>query len=252
MKTMMRLLGKLNKRVVGIMLCAALISVCMITYVRAEGVSGYNGQALYNSSLVTGSYVYNNIEKIYGADAKNAYVNGVITGDYTQFRTAIGDWRPVCDLPNINIKADGSNYVGEICTTEQAYEYTTYELFGKYGTVSDLFAYAAQYGYNLSDQTQFNNFKLDVILWKTVPYPAKKKAPSTAAQPAAKAASAASNSKVEALKSYKGNTAEFNAYYYYVNYPDLQTAIGADGKALLKHYNEFGKAEGRVASKSIK
>ncbi len=52
---------------------------------------------------------------------------------------------------------------------------------------------------------------------------------------------------IEALKTYKGNTKEFNAYTYYINNTDLQTAIGADGDKLLKHYNEFGKAEGRKA-----
>lgn len=61
------------------------------------------------------------------------------------------------------------------------------------------------------------------------------------------AATTAANSAVEALKKYKGNTKDFNAYTYYTNYADLQTAIGADGDKLLKHFNEFGKAEGRVA-----
>ncbi|MBQ6407729.1 MAG: hypothetical protein IJJ64_06800 [Butyrivibrio sp.] len=52
---------------------------------------------------------------------------------------------------------------------------------------------------------------------------------------------------VEALKTYKGNTTEFNAYAYYMNNADLQTAIGANGDKLLEHYTNFGKAEGRVA-----
>lgn len=64
-----------------------------------------------------------------------------------------------------------------------------------------------------------------------------------AAIPQANAASGA----VEALKTYKGNTEEFNAYSYYINNLDLQTAIGADGDKLLKHYNEYGKKEGRIA-----
>ncbi len=53
--------------------------------------------------------------------------------------------------------------------------------------------------------------------------------------------------KIEALKTYKGNTTEFNAYDYYINNADLQTAIGPDGDALLKHYKEYGKKEGRIA-----
>ena len=68
---------------------------------------------------------------------------------------------------------------------------------------------------------------------------------SASAAPAAQANT--TNASVEALKTYKGNTEEFNAYAYYINNVDLQTAIGADGDKLLKHYNEYGKAEGRVA-----
>lgn len=52
---------------------------------------------------------------------------------------------------------------------------------------------------------------------------------------------------IEALKKYKGNTTDFNAYVYYINNADLQTAIGADGDKLLKHFNEYGKSEGRKA-----
>ncbi|SFC60797.1 hypothetical protein [Butyrivibrio sp. YAB3001] len=61
------------------------------------------------------------------------------------------------------------------------------------------------------------------------------------------AVDAATSQAVEALKSYKGNTKEFNAYDYYINNADLQTAFGADGDALLKHYKEYGKKEGRIA-----
>ena len=80
-------------------------------------------------------------------------------------------------------------------------------------------------------------------------------APSTAsaavATPAAsatKAAPAKADPAVEALKTYKGNTKDFNAYDYYMNYPDLQTAIGANASALKQHYNKSGKAEGRIAT----
>ena len=48
---------------------------------------------------------------------------------------------------------------------------------------------------------------------------------------------------------YKGvdYSAEFNPQVYYNNNPDLQAALGTDGKALIKHYVEFGKQEGRKA-----
>lgn len=71
--------------------------------------------------------------------------------------------------------------------------------------------------------------------------------PSQIVLAAGSAAAAAESAEVTALKTYKGNTAEFNAYVYYKNNVDLQTAIGANGDALLKHYNEYGKKEGRIA-----
>jgi hypothetical protein len=64
---------------------------------------------------------------------------------------------------------------------------------------------------------------------------------------AATTTKAAVDPALEALKTYKGNNDEFNAYAYYINNADLQTAIGADGDKLLKHFNDFGKAEGRKA-----
>ena len=251
MKSILRVFSKFNKKAMASIALACMLSMFTVIFAKAEVVtSGYNGQAMYNEVTSEGwSYPANNIGKIYGEDAKAAYLNAVLTGDYTAFRTLIGDWRPIYKL-GVNVKSDGT-VIKDAVGTAQQYESKTYAICGKYGTVKDLYAYAAQYGYDLNNTNQMNEFCLNVTLWKTIPYPAQKKSPA-AAQPAAKAAPAASNSKVEALKSYKGNTAEFNAYYYYVNYPDLQIAIGADGKALLKHYNEFGKAEGRVASKSIK
>ena len=42
-------------------------------------------------------------------------------------------------------------------------------------------------------------------------------------------------------------SAEFDPQVYYDNNPDLQVAIGTDGNALIKHYVESGKAEGRTA-----
>ena len=49
--------------------------------------------------------------------------------------------------------------------------------------------------------------------------------------------------------SYKGvdYSAEYDAQTYYNNNPDLQAALGTDGNALIKHYVEYGKAEGRKA-----
>ncbi len=42
-------------------------------------------------------------------------------------------------------------------------------------------------------------------------------------------------------------SAEYDPQIYYNCNPDLQVAIGTDGNALIKHYVEYGKAEGRKA-----
>ena len=63
------------------------------------------------------------------------------------------------------------------------------------------------------------------------------------------AASVDAQSIIDTLVSYAGNTTEFSAYYYFANYPDLQAAFGANPDALLKHWNEFGKSEGRIADR---
>lgn len=52
---------------------------------------------------------------------------------------------------------------------------------------------------------------------------------------------------IEALKTYKGNTKEFNAYTYYINNVDLQIEIGPDGDALLEHFIEQGLEQERIA-----
>lgn len=50
---------------------------------------------------------------------------------------------------------------------------------------------------------------------------------------------------VEALKTASVNSSEFNAYYYYITYPDLQAAFGANADLLYIHWTTVGKTEGR-------
>ena len=53
------------------------------------------------------------------------------------------------------------------------------------------------------------------------------------------------------LKWYANNNSEFNAYDYYMNYPDLQAAYGTDANGLFNHYYTNGKAEHRVANRLV-
>ena len=54
------------------------------------------------------------------------------------------------------------------------------------------------------------------------------------------------------LKWYANNNSEFNAYYYFMNYPDLQNAFGTNGDALFTHFYQTGKAEGRIANRQLR
>ncbi|WP_295095396.1 hypothetical protein [Ruminococcus sp.] len=251
MKTILRVLNSMNKKaLVGLVLAAAIAVGCFQIAARAETVTaGYNGQAEWNTGYCGGGvglgygYVVDNIGKKYGEDAKAAYQNAVITGDYTAYRTLVGDWNPTSRVEGINVHPDGRSFVGNPLTTAQAYESEAYTLFGKYGTVNDLFAYAAGLGYDLNNPEQHNKFTIGTALG-TIAKPAKKAAP---AKTTAAKTVPASDKKVEALKTYKGNNSEFNAYNYYSRYPDLQSVFGPNGDALKKHYNEFGKGEGRNA-----
>jgi hypothetical protein len=44
---------------------------------------------------------------------------------------------------------------------------------------------------------------------------------------------------------------EFNAYAYYMNNPDLQTAIGPNPNALFQHFLTCGRAEGRTCESEL-
>ncbi|MCR4833549.1 MAG: hypothetical protein K5900_08220 [Butyrivibrio sp.] len=57
----------------------------------------------------------------------------------------------------------------------------------------------------------------------------------------------ASAQEIEALKTASVNSDEFNAYFYYMTYTDLQAAFGANADLLYAHWTTAGKAEGRIA-----
>jgi hypothetical protein len=44
---------------------------------------------------------------------------------------------------------------------------------------------------------------------------------------------------------------EYNALDYYLNYPDLQAAFGANAFALVEHYAVHGRFEGRIANRML-
>lgn len=47
-------------------------------------------------------------------------------------------------------------------------------------------------------------------------------------------------------------SSNFDAFDYYMRYPDVAEAVGIDRKALWDHYVNHGKAEGRIARREAK
>lgn len=66
-------------------------------------------------------------------------------------------------------------------------------------------------------------------------------------QAKAETVSSATTKEIDALKTASVNSDEFNAYFYYMTYTDLQTAFGANADLLYLHWTTVGKSEGRIA-----
>jgi len=189
------------------------------------------------------------IEKV-----KNGY-DYIIRGDWYQYRTITGFWQPVKYDPKIKAHAisgiaDPLYFLHNGVTEDEDFIYT---MLGKYGTAADWIEICQQYNVQAFTTTGGNS-DVEALIYGKMPmtYTKITKQQYLANHSAASMTATASSLDLEGLKTYSGNTTEFNAYYYYTNYADLQSALGADGAKLLAHYNQYGKAEGRVANKSIK
>lgn len=66
-------------------------------------------------------------------------------------------------------------------------------------------------------------------------------------QAKAETVSSATTQEIDALKTASVNSDEFNAYFYYMTYTDLQAAFGANADLLYLHWTTVGKSEGRIA-----
>jgi hypothetical protein len=182
----------------------------------------------------------------YGQEALELWLQALETGDFYQYRKKTGYWKPSSTDPNIHpqwMVHSGQIIESDVCI-----------YMGPYATKDMFLAECNKRGYKYPED--YNRMSDDWI-WGRNPDADPKNWPqitekqylaSLKQQPAAPTNTAAADS----LKNFTGNNAEFNAYYYYTNYPDLQNAIGADGAKLLQHYNQYGKTEKRVASKLLK
>jgi len=194
------------------------------------------------------------IEQEYSTEAKEAYIQAVQTGDYYQYRSITGFWQPTIKDPKLKAHANSGKanplyFLNSVAIDD---ELTVYNYLGAYGTATDYVAICQQYGVvAFSSVYKTGNDAYAQYVEGTMPKTGTKitKQQYLANHSnVATATATSSNSAVEALKTYSGNTSEFNAYTYYTRYADLQSAVGANGDALLKHWQAYGKAEGRIAN----
>ncbi len=254
MKYLQNTLLKLNLK--GLIIIATIVFLSVLPLLMTRGFaqmdasdpSGYMDSwgpchtvnTTYAGAVKVPDWLTNKITEKYGAEAAKIYDQCVATGDYVPYRQYTGYWT------EHEVSRDFTGYATGPADIWEGGAI----LLGVYGTVQDYINWCNEHGYKPNDPEDKKRMTADCVYgrvaWPTHITKAQyQKNHAAAAQAAANQAAAASQA--EALKTYKGNTSEFNAYNYYSRYADLQAAIGPNGDALLKHYNEFGKAEGRNA-----
>lgn len=225
---------------------------------KVDVLGGGYGYTAYNATYgITVSVTDTMIEFIrqdYGDDAVNAYIQGVVTGDYYQYRSITGFWQPTQLDPTLKSHAmsNKANPIWYITLTSATmWESVIYDQLGPYATAADFVSLCQQYGVAKPFASSGEGSYTEAVLFNGMPTKATwiTKAQYLANhQNTTAIANTSSNASVEELRTYSGNTSEFNAYTYYTRYADLQSAIGANGDALLKHWQAYGKAESRIAN----
>ena len=237
---------KLQNSTVVIASILATVMLWGVGMFASDGAENYRDGVTYVETCYAGNlYIPNTtltaIEVLYGKSVKDMYVQAVQTGDYVEVHKAMG-WKLSEEVADSYGRSIGYAYV--MPSNAMRLETKTYAVVGQYATVQDYLSWCEQYGRDpMKGATTYE------LVYHNIPGHQITKAEHQAYHKAngSAAAPATGDPKVEALKTYKGNNAEFNAYAYYMRYADLQAAFGPNGDLLLKHYNEHGKKENRIA-----
>lgn len=187
----------------------------------------------------------------YGDSAVDALIQGITTGDFYQYRSITGYWKNTQSDPKLKAYAmsDRADPVWYLTASSAlTWETVVYNYLGPYATMADYAAVCQQYGVTKPFASSGAGSSVEAQLFGNMPLKGTWITQKQYLANHSTAAATSSNSAVEALKTYSGNTSEFNAYTYYTRYADLQSAVGANGDALLKHWQAYGKAEGRIAN----
>lgn len=204
-------------------------TVRYITNNVTKNITNYKGSPCWYA-------LFERVKEVYGETAEELYLQGVATGDYYAYRSYVNVWVPVSKDPNLYPVTYNGTTIKTSTFQFLSDESAVYDAMGKYATFDDYINYLISKGWSGKGNSGV------FILMNNITLPTITSYTGTQAT-----TNSTTSSAVEALKTYSGNTTEFNAYNYYMRYSDLQTAIGADGDKLLAHYNKYGKTEGRNA-----
>lgn len=242
-----------------------LVTISVLTIV-ASGMffsahASYNSWNAYDTPTFYGAggvslHFLDVMREVYGQEGLDLYLAALATGDFYQYRSYTGFWQASVNDPKLRAYTmpDRVNPLWWLEDLSHSNEEFLYDYLGPYGTAADYITICNQYGVTPFSKTYAPGTDVYAVANGQMPksgptitlkqYLANhpQNSPATAT-----ATTVTTNAAVEALKTYSGNNAEFNAYAYYTRYADLQSAIGANGDALLKHWQAYGKAEGRVA-----
>lgn len=186
-------------------------------------------------------WIYNNFITKYGQETADAYKQSLITGDYSYIYNALGSTSPIYDMADVCITDSGTSLLNDDWpypnyTVEVAIQ-IVYARTGVLLNLSELTQLADNKGYTSSGY----KYGLATFLNIGCTY--------TAADCKAVKVITTTTTTTDSQTSYNLSdyADEFDATYYYNRYPDLQKTIGNDTQALLEHWINYGKAEGRIA-----
>ena len=182
-----------------------------------------------------GTFQLSRLAEVYGDHAVDVYLACSEVGCFTDYYDLVGDTKVTIAGHNQDGKFS-KMYSGAISSTDNilyAEEQIIHAVYGPYGTLAQVKAYAAANGY-ATDFIGLNKMGVAVVIGKLA-----KPAPTAHATTVGTSGTAAT------VKGAATTTTGFDATFYASMYPDVVKVVGSSQKALYNHYVKYGKAEGR-------
>ena len=182
-----------------------------------------------------GTFQLSRLAEVYGDHAVDVYLACSEVGCFTDYYDLVGDTKVTIAGHNQDGKFSKmySGAITSTCNELYAEEQIIHAVYGPYGTLAQVKAYAAANGY-ATDFIGLNKMGVAVVIGKLA-----KPAPTAHATTVGTSGTAAT------VKGAATTTTGFDATFYASMYPDVVKVVGSSQKALYNHYVKYGKAEGR-------